>query len=490
MEIDRRELLAASAACGLATGVPAIGKSPIALPDRIAPRAIAADLAVVREAYGLLHPGLTRYLPAGGFDRLIAQATNWADRERSPADAYLMLARLTAAVRCGHTHANPANQKTAVQRSLLGRPDRLPFCTRLIDGRMIVTDPLSSGLERGAEILAIDGASVRQLVRDMLPLTRADGHNDAKRIAQLELHRGDRFAAFDVLRPLLRPSRSTGSVDLAVRSPDGRERRISLATAPEGARGTAAKDDPQFGWRFKIGGDGVGLLTMPDWSLYNSKWDWKAFLAGVLDALIADRARGLVIDLRENEGGIDCGDELVAGLVDRPVEPPPERRLIRFRETPMALRPVLDTWDPSFHTLGADAKPAVDRPGYFDLGAGDGAAIAPGQRRFRGKVAVLIGPTCSSATFRFADLVQRNRLATLVGEPTGGNRRGINGGRYFFVRLPETGFEVDLPLIGYFPLSRQPDRGLDPDILVRPRLADVVAGVDRALAAAVKVVRG
>ena len=111
-------------------------------------------------------------------------------------------------------------------------------------------------------------------------------------------------------------------------------------------------------------------------------------------------------------------------------------------------------------------------------------------RRFRGKVAVLIGPTCSSATFRFADLVQRNRLATLVGEPTGGNRRGINGGRYFFVRLPETGFEVDLPLVGYFPLSEEPDRGLDPDILVRPRLADMVAGVDPALAAAVKVVRG
>ena len=225
MEIDRRGLLAASAACGLASAVPAIGKGPMALPDRIAPRAMAADLALVREAYGLLHPGLTRYLPAGGFDRLIAQATQWADA-RALAGRCLSDARPADGGSALRPYARqPRQPREVVQRSLIGRPDRLPFCTGWIDGRMIVTDPLSSALERGARSAGDRRASVRRLVRDMLPLTRADGHNDAKRIAQLELHRGDRYAAFDVLRPLLRPSRSPGSVDLAVRNPDGRERR-------------------------------------------------------------------------------------------------------------------------------------------------------------------------------------------------------------------------------------------------------------------------
>ncbi len=92
-----------------------------------------------------------------------------------------------------------------------------------------------------------------------------------------------------------------------------------------------------------------------------------------------------------------------------------------------------------------------------------------------------MGPTCSSATFGFAEMVQRERLGTIVGAPTGGNRRGINGGCYFFVRLPETGLEVALPLIGYFPDAAQPDRGVLPDVAVAATLADIAAGRDPAL---------
>jgi C-terminal processing protease CtpA/Prc len=80
-------------------------------------------------------------------------------------------------------------------------------------------------------------------------------------------------------------------------------------------------------------------------------------------------------------------------------------------------------------------------------------------------VRVLIGPQNSSATFQFANLMQRERLGVLVGETTGGNRRGINGGAFYFLRLPRTGLEVDLPLIGTFPLTPQPDAGVTPDVL-------------------------
>ena len=74
----------------------------------------------------------------------------------------------------------------------------------------------------------------------------------------------------------------------------------------------------------------------------------------------------------------------------------------------------------------------------------------------------------------------------LIGEPTGGNRRGINGGAYFFLRLPGTGMEVDLPLIGYFPLRPQPDAGVVPDLLVPVRRSDIASGFDRAMASARK----
>ncbi|MCS3810253.1 hypothetical protein FHY19_003321 [Xanthomonas arboricola] len=61
-----------------------------------------------------------------------------------------------------------------------------------------------------------------------------------------------------------------------------------------------------------------------------------------------------------------------------------------------------------------------------------------------GRVFVLTSADNSSATFEFARQLQRNGLATLVGQPTGGNLRGINGGAFFFLHLPNSHIEVDL----------------------------------------------
>lgn len=94
---------------------------------------------------------------------------------------------------------------------------------------------------------------------------------------------------------------------------------------------------------------------------------------------------------------------------------------------------------------------------------------------------VLTSAQNSSATFQFANLVKSTGLGTLVGETTGGNRRGINGGAFFFARLPDSGLEFDLPLIGYFPESRQPDAGVVPDIPVSDTIEDLRAGCDKAM---------
>ncbi len=86
--------------------------------------------------------------------------------------------------------------------------------------------------------------------------------------------------------------------------------------------------------------------------------------------------------------------------------------------------------------------------------------------------------------FQFAYDIQRNHLGTLIGSPTGGNLRGINGGAFFFVRLPHSHIEVDLPLIGTFPDEPTPDRGLEPDIRVDQTIESITRGQDLVLRAA------
>jgi C-terminal processing protease CtpA/Prc len=109
------------------------------------------------------------------------------------------------------------------------------------------------------------------------------------------------------------------------------------------------------------------------------------------------------------------------------------------------------------------------------------APIAPKGPRYKGKVFVLISAANSSATFQFANLIKANQLGHLIGEATGGNQRGINGGAFFFMTLPHSKLVVDIPLIGTFPPTRMPDAGVAPDVVVVDTQADIAVGRDAAM---------
>jgi C-terminal processing protease CtpA/Prc len=216
--------------------------------------------------------------------------------------------------------------------------------------------------------------------------------------------------------------------------------------------------------------------------MYEVKWDWRQRIAWMFESIASRDATGLVIDLRENEGGNDCGNEIIARLIDQDLPLFQDYdRLVRFRSTPEDLNPYLDTWDRSFEHLGEGAED-VGR-GFYRLQADDDTVrrIAPEGPRFKGKVIVLSSAQNSSATFGFIQLIRQAGLARIYGQPTGGNQRGINGGSFFFVRLPETGLEADLPLVGTFPRQPKPDAGLDPDVRIDRQPEDIAAGRDPVL---------
>lgn len=490
MILARRSFLSAGAAAASLLALPRHARAQTQAPPLLLGGAMRADLDFLVQAYGAIHPGLTRYLPASGFAARAEGAKRWADRERSLGDFYLMLARLTATVRCGHSFPNPNNQRPATREALFGARNRVPFAFTWIDGRMIVTRALSRrfDLPAGTEVLSINGAPARRMLHDMLPLTRADGSNDAKRLAQLGVTGLSRYEAFDLFRPLLYPSASGAALGLEIRDARGEERLLDVEATTEDERlpeNLAGQDTPT--WTFDVD-RGVATLTMPTWALFDAKWDWAAYVDRVFDRLVDEKVPGLIIDLRGNEGGRGAvGDRMIARLIDMPLSLPAYRRLVRYRRVPEAMASALTTWDNSFKDWG-DAASGPDSAGFYRLTRpddDDGAdLIRPSGRRYRGKVAILVDAACSSATFQFAQAVKEGRVGRLVGQATGGNQRGINGGAFFFLRLPNTGMEVDLPIIGYFPERARPDAGIAPDISVPVTRAHIATGFDAAKARA------
>jgi hypothetical protein len=494
--MDRRDalklLMAAGALVGPAaratTGAdPAASVTPSnAAAAPAAPADPKDDLRIVRAALAL-HPGLHRYLtPAEA-----ARNLDLLEREflaASTLDArYLALSRFLATIRCGHSYANFFNQKRAVAAALFDRPTRLPFEFRWLRERMVVTNARAGvNLPPGTVVETVNGVRADRLLAALMPYTRADGHNDGKRRSLLSVEGTESIEYFDVFQGLL--FAPAGTVHrLEVVRPGGRRERVEVPAITLAERRASREQQPQDGrpeWTLTDRPDGVSVLTMPGWAMYNSPWKtWQAWLDERLDSLPGRRA--LVIDIRANEGGDDCGDRILERLASRDLTFDGGEQRVRFRRTPADLDPYLDTWDDSFRTLGVGGddlgggwyrRPAREDNGYAVLRARAPRVTVP--------VAALVGPRNSSATFQFAHRAQQAGLVRLFGQQTGGNRRGINGGCFFFVRLPASGLEFDLPLVGYFPSTPQPDAGAVPDVVIEETPEDIARGRDRVMEAA------
>jgi hypothetical protein len=463
------------------------------LPGTLAAQGSGAldDMAVLRGALDL-HPGLYRYNTPREIEGGLRCLETALAHAETRAERFVAIQRFLSMIRCGHTQCNFYNQSDAVVAELFDRPTRVPFAFAWLGDAMVVTRDLSGTgkLWPGTRIVTLNGLPVSDILYLLFPLTRADGHNDAKRRVQLEMRNTDRFDYFDIYQGLLMPPEG-GVTRLTAQRPDGSAFSAEFPALGLAARQAALQVPEDDGnttarWTWEMRGD-VAIVTMPTWVMYNTKWDWQAWLDERLVSLSG--ARGLVIDLRDNEGGNECGNAILSRLTDKHIQFPGYRQLVRFRETQAALDPYLDTWDKSFRKMGVGASDVGG--GFYQLpGMSEETDFIPAKSpRLKVPVAALISPVCSSATFSFARRAKDSGLVRLFGETTGGNRRGINGGAYFFVRLPQAGIAFDVPLIGYYSAAPQPDAGIDPDVFIPRTIADIAAGRDACMNAAIDWVR-
>lgn len=350
----------------------------------------------------------------------------------STEDYYRVLMQLAPLLKDGHTDISPPDE---LSKKFYARP---PLRTELIEDRVLVTSvdsvKLSALVNVGDEIVDIDGIPVRRYVEKYVdPFVSSSTPQDRKvRQYTYQLLHGDENKA----------------VRLSLKGRTGATREVSLQR--KGYDDVVAH--PTFEFRL-LPGD-LAYISIEH---FESDAGVKAFERALPTIL---KARGLIIDVRNNGGGDSIfGVRLLRFLTNEPIPGPisysradnglsrNDQRVIEWKPTPYS------------GASNTGTRPVV----------------------FSGPVTVLTGARTFSAGEDFVAAFQTLARGRTIGSATGGST-----GQPILVKLPGGGtgricakrdtFADGTSFVG---------KGLRPDVPVGPSLADFFAGRDVVLERAI-----
>jgi C-terminal processing protease CtpA/Prc len=273
---------------------------------------------------------------------------------------------------------------------------------------------------------------------------------------------------------------------LEVRNPAGKRTAVTVEATTLARREKALADQgikpPGEQWTFRIDGN-TAIMTLPTFAFWNSDFDWAAFIDSAFAELDAGKVPHLVIDIRANEGGDGAiGGKILEHLVAKPLQFTSDQSTSAYERVPYIIAKYLNTWDYGFFDRTGKVEKISEGTAAgkyrFMPNSNRSQTIVPVTRPYQGKTFILISAENSSATFQFATLAKESGVATLIGQATGGNQRGLNGGQLAWVVLPNSGVSVDIPLLATTYTSSTPDASIEPDITVKPSFEARAAGRD------------
>ncbi|MFN3757514.1 MAG: S41 family peptidase [Flavobacterium sp.] len=151
------------------------------------------------------------------------------------------------------------------------------------------------------------------------------------------------------------------------------------------------------------------------------------------------------------------------------------RRLYKFLSIPDTLLPYLKTWNQEFKEPKKE-NDYLKVNGYYEKRDTLNLPCIPTNPKtnsYKGEVFLITNANNSSTTFTMADIFKNYSFGKIVGEPTGGTKQGLNGGQMFFLCLPFSKFEIDLPIIFQAPTENSLDEAVNPDYLITTKQSDI-----------------
>lgn len=397
---------------------------------------------------------------------------------------------IVAELRDGHSQVFPPNLDRLHGEIIL------PFQLLFVERKPYVRRNLSNvkGLE-GVELLAVNDMPVSQFLTKLLPLMHRDGNIESSRLRRLEnpLYLATMMRATGL-------ATSTHKISFRV---DGEVKTATIKSLNQSEYHTrlARLNLPKSPFKpmqlsFQSTGDtSVGLLKIASFnpSYFESS---QSNFAQKFDELMTEvhqsKVQHLVLDLRHNSGGEDTYVQHVLSYFLK--EPFHLYGELTARKKDYKFLPDGKHWDIDPRSFSKNDQGSYDLtryiwPGLEHTGLDE---TAPRKDRYTGQLYVLINGTTFSAAADLASHLQHNDIGIFLGEETGGSAIGTVSGYSPTMDLEHSGLKVNMSLFSiknpYFDTDWT-DRGVLPDKLVFPTVADLDKGTDPVLEAALALIR-
>ncbi|MBC9933304.1 S41 family peptidase [Chitinophaga qingshengii] len=449
------------------------------------------DLNYLDTALRELHPGLFRYQSPAQFDSAV-QATHMAIRDQMPLrDAYASFSSLVAGIRCAHTVLVPRSNWADTLRTA---KFYLPFQVFFIrgDAYLVVNRSSNQDVHPGDRLLSINDRPITAIRDEIFRHLFSDGYIETLKYRQIHDQLFSYFYNCFI--------EQADSFRVTYQNAGGETKTITVPALDmtEMNRNVFANPVNQFflqeARKQKPHSHELSLdkekkiATIYLWQFFGGKngAQARAAMNRFMDESLAKISRSgitdLIVDLRYNGGGYDNqGQALLSYFIDQPVLYYRSMRTVTNSSpllahsslSPDDLKQVRDSLVPlpdGTYRVPVSVNPTLD-------------SVRPAAQRFKGNVYFLVNGATGSTTAEFTAVAHHLRVGTFIGDETGGNYTGGNGGEFVGLLLPNTRMHVTIPVVRYENAVDHPaqeGRGTIPDYPDNYTITEAVSNRDTA----------
>ncbi|MFA5330197.1 MAG: S41 family peptidase [Prolixibacteraceae bacterium] len=443
---------------------------------------LKADFSLFKQALKEAHPGLYRYNSKDQIDSLFNQTENLIDHEMNQQEFYKLLLPVVCQIKCGHTKFHPDSNWTT---NFYYNTEKVFPLRMFFQGKkayVLGNYGNENSIPDGSEVLEINGHAIPAIIEKMLNSFCSDGNNTTFKYIEMSHYFSAYYANLfegpdnfvvkykndQNVAEITVPSISYEKIELYEKQQD--ERLIN-----------------QSPLKLDFQTNETALLTI------SSFWDgtnrnYEQFLENSFETIKQQKVKNLIIDLRNNEGGMDRrGALLLSYLMDREFKYYDRLEVTTRKKYSFAKQAHL----PRFYGLTRHLI-SKEKDGSYCWNHNKNLKIQkPQKNHFSGNVYILINGASFSVTAEFAAVTHFLKRATFIGEETGGAYYGNNSGTFVIVTLPNSKLNVGIPMIAYFTaVSGNPvkDHGVMPDYKVVPTVKNIISGEDPVLESSMKLI--